>query len=60
MESTKASGVKFHGFVAVLKLSRVDDMLKLESDNDVISQKLGYEHVSSFYRVFKAFKGQSF
>lgn len=56
----KRQGLSFNALSLYERLSRVEEMLKTETDIEVISKKLGYEHVSSFYRAFKSFKGQTF
>ncbi len=56
----KRQGLSFSLLFQNERLARVDEMLKIETDVEEISKKLGYEHVSSFYRAFKSFKGQTF
>lgn len=56
----KRQGLSFNILSQHERLSQVEEMLKTETDVEVISKKLGYEHVSRFYRAFKSFKGQTF
>lgn len=56
----KRQALSFSGVALQEKLSRVDKLVVENIALEEISKQLGYEHVSSFQRAFKSYKGKTF
>lgn len=56
----KRQGLSFTALALQEKLDRVDELISQQKNIEEIAKLLGYEHVSSFQRAFKAYKGKTF